>query len=98
MEYHLFFIVRMLCYFAAVILGVVFLIRMRDRPMARRIAAGVSATAVAFNQKLAEIVYSLLASVLEAILGVVSVGFVLALALVLMLLPIILVIGWLKSK
>ena len=98
MEYHLMFIVRMLCYLSAVILGSIFMIRLGDSPLGRRVAAAGFVAAVVFNQAISGVVYSLLASVLEVILGIMGFGFVLIAALVLMLLPIILVVGWIKSK
>ena len=98
MGYHLFLIVRFFCYVSVTILGLTCMIRAADDTTARRLVAVASLTAVMFNQALSRIVYNLLASFFETVAMVAGLCFLIVLMITLVLLPVIIAIGWLKSK
>ena len=95
MEIHLIMIMRFLVCFIALVAGGVVVFKADDRAWMRRSAAVLGVAAVIFNEKIGSWLYLILGGLIESAIAFMGVGFVLILAAVIMLLPVIIVIRWL---
>ena len=95
MEIHLIMIMRFLVCFFALVAGGVVMFKADDRAWMRRSAAVLGVAAVIFNEKIGSWLYLLVAGLIESSIALMGVGFVLILAAVIMLFPLIFVVRWL---
>lgn len=95
MEAHIINIVRFATCMLALIIAVIAMIKADDNNAMRRLAAGLAAVLVYFNEQIGAMVYLLIGSTIETLIAVSGVGLVLILAAVIMLLPLIAVFRWL---
>lgn len=89
-------IIRFAVCFLSLVIGIVVMLRADDNNALRRLTCALSALVIYFNAEIGSAVYLLIGSILETIMAVMGVGFALCLGLVIMLLPIILVLHYLK--
>ena len=95
MEMHLIMIMRFLVCFIALVAGGVVMFKADDRAWMRRSAAVLGVAAVIFNEKIGSWLYLLVGGLIESSIALMGVGFVLILAAVIMLFPLIFVVRWL---
>ena len=95
MEMHLIMIMRFLVCFIALVAGGVVVFKADDRAWMRRSAAVLGVAAVIFNEKIGNWLYLILGGLIESAIAFMGVGFVLILAAVIMLFPLIFVVRWL---
>lgn len=95
MEQHIIQIVRFAVCFLALIAAGAIMIKADDRAWMRRSAAAVGVAVVIFIEKIGNWLFLILGGLIESAIAFMGVGFVLILAAVIMLLPVIIVIRWL---
>lgn len=95
MEMHLIMIMRFLVCFIALVAGGVVMFKADDRAWMRRSAAVLGVAAVIFNEKIGSWLYLLVGGLIESSIALMGVGFVVILAAVIMLFPLIFVVRWL---
>lgn len=94
MEVHIINIVRFAVCMLALIIAVTAMIKADDNNAMRRLSAMLAAVLIYFNEEIGSMVYLLIGSAIETLIAAAGVGFVLVLAIVIMLLPLIAVIRW----
>lgn len=94
MEVHIINIVRFAVCMFALIIAVTAMIKADDNNAMRRLSAMLAAVLIYFNEEIGSMVYLLIGSAIETLIAAAGVGFVLVLAIVIMLLPLIAVIRW----
>ena len=95
MEMHLIMIMRFLVCFIALVAGGVVMFKADDRAWMRRSAAVLGVAAVLFNEKIGSWLYLVVGGLIESSIALMGVGFVVILAAVIMLFPLIFVVRWL---
>lgn len=95
MEFHLIMIMRFLVCFTALVAGGLVMFKADDRAWMRRSAAVVGVAAVIFNEEIGNWLYQIAGGLIESALALTGVGFILILAAVIMLFPLIFVVRWL---
>lgn len=95
MEMHLIMIMRFLVCFIALVAGGVVMFKADDRAWMRRSAAVLGVAAVIFNEKIGSWLYLVVGGLIESSIALMGVGFVVILAAVIMLFPLIFVVRWL---
>ena len=95
MEMHLIMIMRFLVCFIALVAGGVVVFKADDRAWMRRSAAVLGVAAVIFNEKIGSWLYLVVGGLIESSIALMGVGFVVILAAVIMLFPLIFVVRWL---
>lgn len=94
MEVHIINIVRFAVCMLALIIAVTAMIKADENNAIRRLSAMLAAVLIYFNEVIGSMVYLLIGSAIETLIAAAGVGFVLVLAIVIMLLPLIAVIRW----
>ena len=94
MEAHIVMIVRFAVCLLALIFATALMIKADDNALLRRTAAAGGAAIVLFNERIGNAAYLILGGILESAIALMGVGFVLILAAVIMLLPLIFVARW----
>lgn len=95
MEAHIINIVRFAVCSLSLITAIVAMIKADDNNAMRRLSAVLAAVLIYFNEQIGSMAYLTIGSTIEALVTTAGVGFVLALAAVVMLFPFIGIIRWL---
>lgn len=95
MEVHIINIVRFITCLSALIIAIIAMVKAEDNNAIRRISAVLAGVLIYFNRQIGSIVYLTIGSTIEAFIATAGVGFVLILAIVIMLLPILFIFRWL---
>ena len=95
MEVHIINIVRFITCLSALIIAIIAMVKAEDNNAIRRISAVLAGVLIYFNRQIGSIVYLTIGSTIEAFIATTGVGFVLILAIVIMLLPILFIFRWL---
>lgn len=95
METHIINIVRFAVSSIALITAIVAMLKADDNNAMRRLSAVFAAVLIYFNEQIGSMVYLTIGSTIEALISTSVVGFVLILAAVVMIFPVIGVIRWL---
>lgn len=96
MQEHLILIVRYITCVVLTLLALVVIFKVGDNHLARLLMAALAAVLVYFNEEIGSVAYLMIGSTVEAMVATMGVLFVLILAAVLCLFPIIAVIHWLS--
>lgn len=92
MEAHIISIVRFAVCLLTLIIAAVAMFKADDNNAMRRLSAALAAVIIYFNEQIGEKVYLTIGSIMEALAATASLGFVLALLIVIVLLPFIIVL------
>ena len=95
MEVHIINIVRFITCLSALIIAIIAMVKAEDNNAILRISAVLAGVLIYFNRQIGSIVYLTIGSTIEAFIATTGVGFVLILAIVIMLLPILFIFRWL---
>lgn len=94
MEAHIISIVRFATCSLVLITAIVVMLKADDNNAMRRLSAALAAVLIYFNKQIGTMVYLTIGSTIEALVVSAGIGFVIALAVVVILLPFIIVIYW----
>lgn len=95
METHIIEIIRFTVYVLTVVLGLICMIKAQDRSVFRLFSGAAAAVTVGFNVQISQVLYLILGSALETLFAAMSVGFIILLAAVIMLFPLLAAARWL---
>ncbi len=94
MEQHIIEIVRFAVCMIAVLVAIVLMIKADDNNVMRRLAVVFAALLVHCNEQIGTITYLLIGSTLETLMAAMGVTFVIILAAVIMILPLVALLRW----
>ena len=95
MEAHIIDIVRFISCILALITAIIAMVKADDNNAMRRLSAVLAGVLIYFNEQIGSMVYLLIGSTIETLIAAAGVGFILILAAVVMLLPLLLAFRWL---
>lgn len=95
METHIINIIRFAVCICTLTIAVISMIKADDNNAMRRFSAALAGVLIYFSEKISVMIYLLIGSAIETLIAVSGVGFVLILAVVLMLLPLLAAFRWL---
>lgn len=94
MEQHIIEIVRFAVCIVAILAAIVLMIKADDNNIMRRLAAAFAALLVYFNEQIGVMTYLLIGSTLETLIATMGVTFVIIIAVVIMILPVVALFRW----
>lgn len=94
METHIIEIVRFSVCVMAVLVSIMLMIKADDNNALRRLSAVLAAVLVYFNEQIGCVTYLLIGSAIETLIAVMGVIFVIILAVVIMIFPLIAIFKW----
>ena len=94
MEQHIIEIVRFAVCIMAILVAIVLMIRADDNNIRRRLAVAFAALLVYFNEQIGVMTYLLIGSTLETLIAAMGVTFVIIIAVVIMILPVVVLFRW----
>ncbi|MDO5415484.1 MAG: hypothetical protein Q4F78_08480 [Bacillota bacterium] len=95
MEAHIINVVRFAVCLLSLVTAIVAMVKADDNNAMRRLSAVLAGVLIYFNEQIGSMAYLTIGSTIEALMATAGVGFVLALAIVVMLFPFIFIIRWL---
>lgn len=94
MEQHIIEIVRFAVCIIAILAAILLMIKADDNNIMRRLAVAFAVFLVYFNEQIGEMTYLLIGSTLETLMAAMGVTFVIILAVVMMVLPLVALFRW----
>lgn len=94
MEQHIIEIVRFAVCIMAILVASVLMVKADDNNIMRRLAVVFAALLVYFNEQIGVMTYLLIGSTLETLMAAMGVTFVIILAVVIMILPLVALFRW----
>ena len=94
MEGHIIEILRFAVCIISILIAVILMIKADDNNAMRRLAVAFSVLVICFNEQIGVMTYLLLGSTIETIIAVMGVTFVVILAVVVMIFPVIALFRW----
>lgn len=94
MEAHIIEIVRFTVCIIAVMVAILFMVKADDNNIMRRISVSLAVLLIYFNEQIGAMIYLLIGSTLESLIAVMGVLFVVTLAMVVMIFPLVALIRW----
>lgn len=94
MEQHIIEIVRFAVCIMAILVAIVLMIKADNNNIMRRLAVAFAALLVYCNEQIGMMTYLLIGSTLETLMAVMGVTFVIVLAVVIMVLPLVALFRW----
>jgi hypothetical protein len=98
MENHLYDIVRFVCYLLALIIPVVVMTWADDRSLVRWMAAASGSIAIYYNRTISMVAYQMIGALMETVAAIMGMGFIIALMVAIVLLPLVLLARLLLSR
>lgn len=95
MEAHIISIVRFMVCFLSLSTAIVAMLKADDNNAMRRLSAVLAAVLIYFNEQIGSMAYLTIGSTIEALITSAGVGFVLILAVTVMIFPIVFLVRWL---
>lgn len=94
MEQHIIEIVRFAVCIVAILAAIVLMIKADDNNIMRRLAVAFAVLLVYFNEQIGVMTYLLIGSTLETLIATMGVTFVIIIAGVIMILPVVALLRW----
>ena len=95
MEQHIIEIVRFAVCIIAILVAILLMVKADDNNIMRRLAVAFAVLLVYFNKQIGVMTYLLIGSTLETLMAAMGVTFVIVLAVVIMILPLVALFRWL---